>query len=253
MKKPSPRAVSTILKSAGAAVGRETLRLYRSIDPDVTRHVLQMPLLSYTLVSSRTAPILPQKPDGHRPLIFVHGLGGTRGDFLPMSGFFWLAGRRRSYRIHFPRGQGVEEMARRLAAFVRKVMKVTGERKVDLVAHSLGGLVSRLAVLEHGLSRNVGTLITLGSPLQGTHCARFANTDTLRELRPSSPLLKRLEKKPWPRSVRGISFWSRSDLLILPAQAATTRGMEAVEMTPFTHYSYLLDPKGWVAVREALS
>ncbi len=255
MRKKSPEFLRSAGRSAtlaGRAVGKQLLTLYRSIDPDVTRHLLQMPLLSYSLLSSRTQKVEPIPSDGYRPLIFVHGLGGTRGDFLPMSGFLWLQGRKRSYRSHFERGQSVAQMAEALARFIRRVMQVTGERKVDIVAHSLGGVVSRLAIHEHRLSRNVGTLITLGSPHGGTHSARFANTALARELRPDSELMRKLGRRPWSKSVRGITFWSRNDLLIVPAESAALRGTRSVDMTPFTHYSYLIDPKSWAAVRKSL-
>jgi pimeloyl-ACP methyl ester carboxylesterase len=258
-KAPPTRTAADYLRAFGQAAqtsargfGRKALELYDAVDPDVARHLAQLPLLSYTLLASRDQTIKPQEPDGYRPVIFVHGLGGTRGDFLPMAGFFWLQGRRRSYRIFFGRGQNISQMATALARFIRKVMKVTGERKVDIVAHSLGGVVSRLAVLDHGLSRNVAVLLTMGSPHNGTHSARYARTAITRDLRPDSALMRRLRVARWPSGVRGVSFWSRSDLLILPPESALVKGMRPVEMSPFTHFSYLIDPKSWAAVLENL-
>ena len=236
----------------GGAAGRKLAQALRSVDPDVGRHLVQLPLLSYSLFSSTRDAVRPGRADGHAPIVFVHGLGGRRGDFLPMSAYLWLNGRRRSYRIHFRRGATIREMANALAGYVRRVARATGMAKVDLVAHSLGGLVSRLALADHGLSRNVQTLVTLGSPHHGTHAARFGNTATLRELRPESRLLARLSRTPWPKAVQGITFWSQNDLMIVPAQSALVTGMKAIEMTPFTHYSYLIDPRSWSAVNAAL-
>src|SRR5687768_13962697 len=92
---------SAIMNSVGKAVanvgrvaGKQAIAFYRSIDPDVSRHFLQMPLLTYSLLLSRRFVVVPQESDGYRPLIFVHGLGGGHADFLPMAGFFWLKGRR---------------------------------------------------------------------------------------------------------------------------------------------------------------
>ncbi len=248
-----PKSFGQSLAKIGCAVGAKIIEAYRAVDPDVARHLMQIPLLSYSLFSSTEEVIHRGRPDGHRPVVFVHGLGGSRGDFLLMSTYFWMRGRRRSYRIHFERNQTIPQMSRTLSRFVKKVARVTGERKVDIVAHSLGGVVSRLALVDHGLSRHVATLVTLGSPHQGTHSARFGNTATVRELRPGSDLLARLARKRWPSTVHGICFWSRSDLMVVPAESAIAPGTQPVDATPFTHYSYLIDPKSWSAVRAAIA
>ncbi len=143
-------------------------------------------------------------------------------------------------------------MTTALARLIRDVLKATGARQVEIVAHSLGGLVSRLAIQKYKLAHQVKTLITLGSPHHGTYSARYANTAITRDIRPNSKLIKELEKQPWPKSVRGVTFWSKSDLLVLPPKSAAMDGTAQIEVTPFTHYSYLIDPKSWAVVRRAL-
>ncbi len=237
---------------AGGVIGRKVAEGYGAIDPDVMRHLLQVPLLSYSLFVSRPETIEAGEPDGHPPLIFVHGLGGRGGEFLLLSRFLWVMGRKRSYAIRFDDGQTVVEKAAALARFVRGVKKATGEPEVDIVAHSLGGVVARLAIRNHRLGTSVQTLITLGSPHKGTYPARFGNTPDLLDLRPDSELMIQLNSRPWPRNVRGVTFWSRNDLLVLPPESAAMEGTEQVDATPFTHYSYLLDPRSWTAVAQAL-
>jgi pimeloyl-ACP methyl ester carboxylesterase len=236
----------------GVIVGGTIIESYQKIDPDVIRHLLHVPLLSYSLFVSRHEKIDPGKPDGHPPLIFVHGLGGNRGNFLLMSWYLWLLGRKRSYKIHFDSGQSVQDMTTALARFIQDVRKVTHQRQVEIVAHSLGGLVARLAIRKYRLAHQVKTLITLGSPHHGTYSARYANTVITRDIRPNSKLIKELEKQPWPKGVRGVTFWSRSDLLVLPSESAVMDGTVQIEVTPFTHYSYLIDPKSWAAVGRVL-
>ena len=237
---------------AGELLGREIVKNYRRIDPDVVRHLVQLPLLSYSLLISKREKLDPGTPDGHPPLIFVHGLRGNRGNFLLMAWYLWLLGRKRSYRVHFDAGQSVEDMTDVLARFINDVRRVTGKKRVDIVAHSLGGIVVRLAISKYRLSRCVGTLITLGTPHHGTYSARYANTAITREIQPDSRLIKDLGRRPWPTGVRGVTFWSRSDLMVLPPESAAVDGTEKIEVTPFTHYSYLIDPKSWAAVGKAL-
>ncbi len=237
----------------GTFVGRKVAEGYHSIDPDVMRHVAQVPLLGYSLLVSRRDPIEAGEPDGYPPLIFVHGLGGNRGNFLLMAGYFWMMGRKRSYKIHFDGGQSLEDMAHALARFIEDVRKATGEDQVDIVAHSMGGIVTRLALAENDTLKHVRTLITLGTPHYGTYPARYANTELTRALRPDSDLMQRLERADrLAKNMRVVTFWSRNDLFVLPPTSAALEGAEQIDATPFTHYSYLIDPKSWKAVGKIL-
>jgi triacylglycerol esterase/lipase EstA (alpha/beta hydrolase family) len=246
-------AVGRATVRGGKFVGRKAAAAYRSIDPDVMRHLAQMPLLSYSLLVSREERIEPGEPDGHPPLVFVHGLGGNRGNFLLMAWYLRMKGRKRSYKIHFDPGQSIPDMASALARFIRAVKKATGAPRVEIVAHSLGGIVARLAIERRRLASSVATLVTLGTPHKGTYPARYANTVNTREIRPDSALIRELNKQPWPKGVRGVTFWSKGDLFVLPAESAAAPGTQTVDMTPFTHYSYLIDPKCFAAVARVLA
>jgi len=245
-------AIGRALAAGGAFVGRQAAAAYRAVDPDVQRHLVQLPLLAYSLFVPREAEIVPGEPDGHAPVVFVHGLGANRGAFLLMAGYFWLGGRKRTYRVDFDGGSSLEERAAALAAYVERVSAATGEAQVDLVAHSLGGLVARLAIAEHGLGPRLRTLVTLGTPHRGTYPARYANTEITRDLRPGSELMERLSRSPLPAGLRTITFFSANDLFVLPADSAVLEGATQIDATPFTHYSYLIDPDGFRLVFEAL-
>jgi triacylglycerol esterase/lipase EstA (alpha/beta hydrolase family) len=251
--------LSNVARVAGRSIGAAALwvsdqavKAYQTMDPDVPRHLGQLPLLAYTYLSPRRAPVAAVPDDGHPPIILVHGLGAARGCFLPMASYLWLRGRKRTYSIDFGKATTLRQMARRLTTYVRTVQRKTGARRVELVAHSLGGLVARLAIAECGLGDAVSILVTLGSPHLGTHAARFAGTTLTRALRPDSDFLRSLAAYPTPPGVRCVSLWSKNDVLIVPAESAVLAGSEAYEVTPFTHYSYLVSPRAWAAVLDVL-
>ena len=246
------RTIGRAAATAGAFIGRKAAEGYRFVDPDLRRHIFQTPLLAHTLFISTEEELEPQEPDGHPPLVFVHGLGGNRGNFFLMSKYLAFYGRKRSYKIHFKYGLSIEEMAAELTGFVEKVKEITGSDKVDIVAHSLGGLVARLAICELGLDRSVSRFITLGTPHKGSFPARLAASQRIMDLRPESELIKRLERVGLPEGVRCFSLWSKSDLLVLPPESAILEGSEAIEAKNFTHYSYLLDPSCWASVAALL-
>jgi pimeloyl-ACP methyl ester carboxylesterase len=246
------KAVDAVWRGA-KVVGGKVAEAAMSVDPDVYRHAAQMPLLAYTLLSPTQAPVEAGEDDGHPPLVLVHGLGGRRGDFLPMALYLRLGGRKRSYRIHFAPGTPVRERAEALRGFISEVCAVTGAPTVDVVAHSLGGIISRLALMDPPTAARVRSLTTLGTPHGGTFAARLLRTDAVLALRAGSEIAEELAAAPWPAGVEGTSLWSQSDLLVLPPESAAAPGTLAIEVSPFTHYSYLIDPRGWEVVRRVLS
>jgi pimeloyl-ACP methyl ester carboxylesterase len=256
----TPDKTTMVLKALGRglwqgtrAVGLGVAAAWKAIDPDVRRHLLQVPLLLYSPLGSRARPVVAGVPDGHPPLVLVHGLGGTRGDLLPLALYLALHGRKRSYRVGFSFKHDLPEQAAALAAFVRQVLEVTGEPRVDMVTHSLGGLVARLALADPELAGRVGTLVTLGAPHGGTYTARYADTQNTRVLRPDSEFIQALARAGLPAGVRVVACWSRADVFVLPPESAVPAGAEAVELSPATHYGYLLSPRSWEAVRNALA
>ncbi len=240
------------LAAFGRFVGSRTAAAYRGIDPDVRRHIAQLPLMSYSLFGRGDKAVESLPADGHLPLVFVHGLGGGRGDFAPMAWYLRFLGRRRSYAIGFGTSGDIVSRAAELAAFIDEVIGVTGETKVDIVAHSLGGVVARVAILEHKLGKKVSHLVTLGSPHGGTYAARLGNTPVTHELRPGSPFMKHLAKRALPTSVKVSSCWSNSDLVIMPPESAALPGTFQVDLSPLTHYGYLIHPRAWAVVSQAI-
>lgn len=69
----------------------------------------------------------------------------------------------------------ITENAGRLKTVIDGVLKRTGATKVNLVAHSQGGLVSRAYVKYHGGAGTVRNLVTLASTHYGTAWANLAN------------------------------------------------------------------------------
>ncbi len=237
---------------AGAFAGKKAVEGYHFIDPDLRRHIFQTPLLIHTLLIPRTEKITAREPDGYRPIVFVHGMGGNRGNFYLMAKYLAYHGRKRCYMIHFTGGLSTSEMAAQLKAFVEEVVEVTSEEKVDVVAHSLGGLVVRLAIADYELGRFINKLVTMGTPHKGTFPARFATAQKIMDLRPGSSFIERLEKAGIPENIKCYSFWSRSDLLILPPESAIMDKSAAIEAVNFTHYSYILSPASWINVYKVL-
>lgn len=258
------RATWQALAAAGRWVGRQAKAGVAAVDPDVWTHASDLPLIALTMLAPRAAPLESLPDDGTRPVVFVHGLAGSPGNFLPMRTWFRAHGRRRTAAVALPPHCTVEVLGAVLADTLVAAADLTADRCVDVVAHSLGGLVARAALLELERRRRkakpgctVGVLATLGTPHAGSHLARYANTVTTNDLKPGSPLLAKLDAQlPWrgpPEQPRLVSFWSRSDVIVLPAEKATVDGAENVELEGLSHNGLLLRPTAWDAVFRTLS
>lgn len=258
------------LKTAAAATGKaagtaatwlagQAVSAWRTVDPDLRTHLAQLPLVGLTLLASGRPGIEALPDDGHRPVVFVHGLGGAPGNFLPMRLYFRLRGRGRTYAPGLSADASLPDQGRQVAAAIAEVARCNGlapDDPIDVVAHSMGGLAARFALQDEDTARRVATLVTLGTPHAGSHLARYGGKEYSRALRPDSDDMTRLARQvPWagrPALPRLVSMWSHSDVILLPATSARLEGAENVEMPGFTHYSYLLHPDAWQRVFEAL-
>lgn len=127
------------------------------------------------LGSSAPASAAPAKD----PVIIVPGF--TTGPILE-PGYYPLRSRLQSAGydvtlISYPDyGLGdIAANAQRLASTVASVRARTGAARVDLVAHSMGGLVSRTYVKNLGGAATVDSLIMMGTPNYGTALANVAS------------------------------------------------------------------------------
>jgi triacylglycerol lipase len=109
------------------------------------------------------------------PVVLAHGLlgfdeirvGGARHDY-----FRGVSARLEKegcvvHRCRVARTASIADRAAELTAFVRALPAP----RVNLVAHSMGGLDARYALARLGLGRRVASLTTVGSPHRGTRLA----------------------------------------------------------------------------------
>jgi len=97
------------------------------------------------------------------PVVLVHGLGGARSNFLVLRRFLASRGVRNFASFSYPPRIDYQRLVPRLARRIEEVCRDTGAPRVDVVGHSLGGLVARHLV-ELGDGSRVRRLVTLGSP-----------------------------------------------------------------------------------------
>jgi pimeloyl-ACP methyl ester carboxylesterase len=252
--------VGSALGRAAVKTGESAVAAYQAVDPDARRHLAQLPVMGLSMLGPRACAVEPLPDDGHHPLVLVHGLAGHPGNFMAMRQYLALKGRTRVYAIDFGSAESLDLMATMLRDFVDLVVsrnELDADARVDIVAHSMGGLVTRLALEDRALAERVACVITMASPHSGTYTARLGATTPTTELRPESPVLARLAHQlPWGEQEglpRLVALWSASDLIVLPGEGGQVPGAENIELPGYTHYSYFLNPEAWRLIHRLLA
>jgi triacylglycerol lipase len=232
------------------------------VDADVWREFGYVSLSAYSLAMPRRERIAARRDDGRPPVVLVHGLGGNRGCFTPLRMFLRAVGFARVYSFGYE-SQAIPEVSASLVEFVHEILETTGESQVDIVAHSLGGVVSRYAIQRLGLARQTRTLVTLASPHQGTFVARYLNTPQVNALRPESELLRELNEGGLRGlGVRFVAMYSDRDIYVLPKEHMTHPDAENIFLPGLSHSQFLIAPSvlrevvghlqsGWLVTADA--
>jgi len=193
-------------------------------------------LLPFGLGSSRRRTA--RRAD-QRTVVLVHGYLSNRSALFPVAARLRLQGVRQVLSFNYQSSSGIERAAIALRQYLRE--HVRGGR-IDLVCHSLGGLVARVYIQELGGARRVDRCVTLGTPHRGTYNSYWLNSRVGCELRPDSALLSRLEASRSTASrVRFLSLVAGSDNLVVPRVFAAHEQM--VHLADLGHVSMLFSPR----------
>lgn len=191
-----------------------------------------------------------------RPVILCHGYSHNSSAFLLMRRRLRNAGWNNLIAPSFgPVTASIPSFAEKLSKLVEDILARTGCDKVDLIGHSMGGLVVRYYIQSLGGSSNVATAITLGGPHKGTKVAVFGLLQSARQFRLDSPIVAELNQEPAPcDSVNMISIWSDFDSVVLPPENAMLPEPCGNIMVPNTgHLALLYSSKVFDELRRTLS
>lgn len=97
------------------------------------------------------------------PVVLVHGFLGDPTNFLLLRSSLAARGMQNFASFSYAPRLDYQRVARRLSHAIEAVCLTTGSQQVDVVGHSLGGLVARYLIEMEGPAR-VRRLVTMGSP-----------------------------------------------------------------------------------------
>jgi triacylglycerol lipase len=155
------------------------------------------------------------------PILLVHGLIDNRSIFTLLRRSLIRRGFGRVWTMNYRIWTSdVREAARQLADSVDSICEQTGYERIHVVGHSMGGLIARYYVQRLGGDARVHTLVTMGTPHQGTRAARLFPRGVCQQLAPNSEVVAELAEPAPDCQTRFVSFWSDIDVMISPKQSA---------------------------------
>lgn len=177
------------------------------------------------------------------PVLLIHGYGCNSGYWHAMSQALQRAGITH-YAIDLePVFSDLDGFVPQIDQAVRRVCDETGADQIILVAHSMGGLVARAYLRDHGANR-IRRVITLGTPHRGTGLANFGWGPNSQQMRWSgrsdsgraSEWLQRLEAgEDENRRRLFVSIFSHHDNIVSPQQSAFLPGATNIELNGIGH------------------
>ncbi|MEW2435652.1 alpha/beta fold hydrolase [Streptomyces caniferus] len=179
--------------------------------------------------ASRTVPsapgvpsMLPTEGRAHPPVLLLHGFIDNRSVFLLLRRSLHRHGWRHIEALNYsPLTCDLRKAAELLSRHVEEVCARTGHRRVDIVGHSLGGLIARYYVQRLGGDTRVRTVITLGTPHSGTAVAPLMSAHPIvRQMRPDSEVIAELSLPAPHCRTHFVAFWSEEDRVMVPATTA---------------------------------
>ncbi|MBQ0959273.1 alpha/beta fold hydrolase [Ideonella sp. 4Y11] len=199
----------------------------------------------------------PDGPDigapGQPGVVLLHGFFCNRALWN-----LWMA-RLRAERIAFvapslaPVFGSIDDAVPLLEAAVQRLEQSTGVPPL-IVAHSMGGLVTRAWLRQQQADGRVRAVLTIGTPHGGTALARLAMSENGRQMQRGGGWLATLSKaEPVDRAARFHCIYGHCDNIVFPASTAVLPGAAEVLHLPATaHVDLVEHPASWALARRLI-
>ncbi len=193
----------------------------------------------------------------HPPVLLIHGYLGTRGSM------FLLERRLNddgmcvfSFNLGTLNVRDIRTSAFLIHRKVESILSHTPVRKINIVGHSMGGLIGLYYVKKLGGHERVDKLVMMGTPYRGTWAALLGVatmgllSTSAWQLLPGSSFLKELSTGPLPPSVQFYTISAERDW-VCPPSSTPLEGAEPFTV-PLGHSSLVVSDEVYRHVLWAL-
>ncbi len=179
----------------------------------------------------------PPRAGGRLPVLLVHGYVCNRGAWWWFSRALAARGETVWAITLEPVYGAIDVLAGLLPARVDQLCAATGAQRVVLITHSMGGLVARAYLRDHGVAK-VARLVTLGAPHHGSVHAYLGAGANARQMEPGSPWLAALARsEARGLSVPFTSIFSVHDNFVAPQASSVHPAARNVPLAGIGHVS----------------
>jgi triacylglycerol esterase/lipase EstA (alpha/beta hydrolase family) len=190
------------------------------------------------------------------PVLLVPGWSDRAKRLYPLRDDLLRAGWRANHIevVDFRRRFGSNtEHAAEIAAALQRLVERTGADRVDVVAHSMGGLALRYYLHFGDAAQQVRRVIFTGTPHSGTWVAWLAWGAGARDMRPNSRFLRALNEVPaLPAGIEALCLTTPTELRVLPRRSARLAGVRCKGVWCASHARMLRSRRVFAAVRAFL-
>ena len=161
--------------------------------------------------------------------------------------------------------KGIDESAEKVREKVERLYaRYPGMGPLSIIGHSKGGLIGRYYVKRLGGDTRVRNLVTLGTPHNGSPSAYWgivtAGTfsKSVWQMTPMSPFIRRLKIGAFPRSVRFVSMYSKSDRMspfpcCILEDNTGSGNLFNIELSNITHREFVVKRSVYDLIRRELA
>jgi pimeloyl-ACP methyl ester carboxylesterase len=185
-----------------------------------------------------------ERSGARAPVVFVHGYMQNRVGFVALARALARRGHGPLYGFNYPWFSSLDANAARLEAFVSRVCEETGAAKVDLVCHSMGGLVAIEMMRDEKKhdALKVRRAVTIASPHGGVVWQGPLIGWGADNLRRGSKLLA--EHAAAKLAIPILSIYSTHDNVVHPKETSSlaVRGGRDLEVDGPGHFAILFSP-----------
>ena len=160
------------------------------------------------------------------PILLVPGYFCNRGCWIVFSRLLLRLGASQTYTIDPKRMTAdIRDLARQVGDKVEAILSATRASRVNLVGHSMGGLMARYYIEQLGGASKVGVCVTLASPHHGTHLSQIGLGTNAKQMRPGSEFLTDLDRfEHIGKETKYVSIWSTFDNMVVPPTSSILGG-----------------------------
>jgi triacylglycerol esterase/lipase EstA (alpha/beta hydrolase family) len=193
----------------------------------------------------------------HPPVLLIHGFLGTRGSMYPLERRLLMDGICVfSFNLGTFNTRDIRSSAFLIHRKIESILAQTPVTRIDIIGHSMGGLIGLYYVKKLGGHEKVRKLVMMGTPINGTWSA-LAGVATLGmwsssswQLLPKSDFLRELAQGPLPPEVEYYSIAAERDW-VCPLPSTLLPGATTVTV-PLGHSSLVVSDEVYHHVLDAL-